>query len=169
VDAAALVADVVNDDLATFYRLARRTRAGVLDWLATLPSEVLTEARPDFAFGSLDRIYAHVADCYLGWVGTAGLGRADEPAIVAGSVEALRTAFDRVDATVAEALATFEDLDAPWPWTSPEGFQETLSRRWLLLHPITHEFHHKGQALALARVLGHPHPGEPDADLVAPG
>ncbi|MGL4612054.1 MAG: DinB family protein [Trueperaceae bacterium] len=35
------------------------------------------------------------------------------------------------------------------------------------MHPITHEFHHKGQALALARVLGHPHPG-PDTDLVDP-
>lgn len=119
----------MNDDLAIFYRLARRTRAGVLDWLATLPSEVLIEVRSDFAFGSLDRIYAHVADCYLWWVGTVGLGRPDEPAIIAGSVEALRTAFDRVDAAVAEALATFEDVDAPWPWTSPEGFPETLSRR----------------------------------------
>jgi uncharacterized damage-inducible protein DinB len=158
----------VNEDLATLYRLVRRTRAGVLDWLETLPPDVRTERRADFAFGSLDRIYAHVADCYLWWVGTVGLGRADEPAIDAGSVDALRVAFDRVDAAVAEALATFEDLDAPLPWTSPEGFRETLSRRWLLLHPITHEFHHKGQALALARVLGHAHPGAPDADLVAP-
>jgi uncharacterized damage-inducible protein DinB len=158
----------MNDDLAIFYRLARTTRAGVLGWLDTLPPHVLTERRDDFAFGSLDRIYAHAADCYLWWVGTVGLGRSDRPASEAGSVRALRAAFEAVDAAVEEALATFEDLDAPLPWTSPEGHQEVLSRRWLLVHPITHEFHHKGQALALARVLGHPHPGLPDTDLVAP-
>ncbi len=168
-DAAALLADVVNDDLATLYRLVQRTRAGVLDWLDTLPPGALTERRADFAFGSPDRIYAHVADCYLWWIGTVGLGRDDLDAIEAGNVGALRDAFRMVDAAVEEALATFDDLDAPIHWTAPEGHREVLSRRWLLLHPITHEFHHKGQALALARVLGHPHPGAPDADLVTPG
>ncbi len=163
------MANAVTDDLAASYRLVRRTRAGVLDWLDALPPDVLTQRRSDFAFGSLDRIYAHVADCYLWWVGSVGLGRADEETMAGGSVGALRAAFARVDAVVDEALATFEDLDAPLPWTSSEGHQEVLSRRWLLLHPMTHEFHHKGQALALARVLGHPHPGVPDTDLVAPG
>lgn len=159
----------MNEELATFYRLVRRTRAGVLDWLEGLPPDVLTEMRADFAFGSLDRIYAHVADCYLWWVGTVGLGREDLSAVAGGTVGALRDAFTAVDAAVDEALATFEDLDARLPWTSPDGYDEVLSRRWLLVHPITHEFHHKGQALALARVLGHPHPGSPDSDLVAPG
>ena len=168
-DAAIPVADAMNDDLATVYRLVQRTRAGVLDWLDTLPPGALTERRADFAFGSLGRIYAHVADCYLWWIGTVGLGRDDQDAIEGDSVTALREAFRRVDAVVDEAIATFDDLEAPIHWTAPEGHQEVLSRRWLLLHPITHEFHHKGQALALARVLGHPHPGAPDADLVAPG
>ncbi len=158
----------MNDDLTTLYRLVRRTRSGVLDWLDTLPPGTLTERRDEFAFGSLDRIYAHVADCYLGWVGSVGLGR-ELKAVESGSVGALREAFKAVDALVEEALGTFDDLDAPLPWTSPEGQHEVLSRRWLVLHPITHEFHHKGQALALTRVLGHPHPGAPDADLVAPG
>lgn len=158
----------MNDDLTTLYRLVQRTRAGVFDWLDTLPPGVTSASRPDFAFGSLDGIYAHVADCYLWWVGTVGLGREPVAPVAGGSVRALREAFATVDAAVDEALATFADLDAPLPWTAPGGHHEVLSRRWLLLHPITHEFHHKGQALALARVLGHPHPGVPDADLVAP-
>ena len=157
----------MNDDLTTLYRLVQRTRARVLGWLDTLPPGALTEQRPDFAFGSLDRVYAHVADCYLWWLGTVGFGR-ERMEFEGGSVGALRDAFRVVDAVVEEALATFEDLDAPMHWTAPEGHQEVLSRRWLLLHPITHEFHHKGQALALARALGHPHHGAPDTDLVAP-
>jgi uncharacterized damage-inducible protein DinB len=158
----------MNDDLATFYRLTQRTRARVLDWLEALPPDVLTERREDFAFGSLGGIFAHVADCYLWWVGTVGLGYDDRPAFDGSSADALRRAFRDVDAAVGEALATFVDVDAPMPWTAPEGHQEVLSRRWLILHPITHEFHHKGQALALARVLGRPHPGSPDTDLIAP-
>jgi uncharacterized damage-inducible protein DinB len=157
----------MNEDLRSFYGLVRRTRSGVFDWLETLPTDVVVEERPDFAFGSIGSIYAHVADCYHWWVGTAGLGY-DRLEVQEQGVPALRKAFDRVDAVVAEALAKFTHLDEPLPWTSPEGYQEVLSRRWLILHPITHEFHHKGQALALARVLGHPNPGRPDTDLVSP-
>ncbi len=121
----------------------------------------------DFAYGSLSAIQAHVADCYRLWVGTVGLGGAGEPRLEANDVQALRDVFAQVDATVLRALNGFTDLDASFIWTSPSG-EIKLSRRWLVLHPITHEFHHKGQALALARVLGYPHPGKPDTDLVDP-
>lgn len=156
-----------TDDLKHFYQLVRRTRTGVLDWLETLPPEVLMEKRGDFAFGSLSGIYAHICDCYLRWVGWVGLGQ-DERFVPAGSIRTLRDGFAQVDAVVEEALASFTDLDEPFSWTSPEGYEEVLTRRWLILHPITHEFHHKGQSLALARVLGHPHPGQPDTDLISP-
>ena len=157
----------MNQDLRTFYDLAKRTRAKVFDWLATLPPEVFTHKHEQFAYGSLNNIYAHIADCYLWWVGDVGLGdEADD--IKVNDVSELREAFAKVDATVARALESFADLDEPFTWTSPSGYTQTLTRRWLILHPITHEFHHKGQTVALARVLGHPHPGNPDTDLVDP-
>jgi uncharacterized damage-inducible protein DinB len=37
------------------------------------------------------------------------------------------------------------------------------------MHPLTHEFHHKGQMLAMGRMLGHPFPPGRDTDLVGPG
>ena len=157
----------MNHDLHVFYDLARRTRAKVIDWMETLPPEVFTRTDEAFAFGSLASIYAHVADVYLWWVGTVGLGDG-EPSVRLASVAELRAAFEEVDATVARALDEFADPDAPFVWTSPEGKEVTLTRRWLILHTITHEFHHKGQALSLARVLGHPHPGDPDTDLADP-
>ena len=158
----------MNEDLRTFYDLTQRTRAKVLGWLETLPPGVFTAQNDGFAYGSLSAIQAHVADCYLWWVGTVGLGSAEKPEIEANDVQALRSAFDRVDATVLQALDTFTDLDAPFVWTSPSGWTHTLTQRWLILHPITHEFHHKGQVLALARAIGYPHPGNPDTDLVDP-
>jgi uncharacterized damage-inducible protein DinB len=157
----------VRGGLEIFYALARRTRAGVLDWLEELPPEVVGRRDDRFAFASLGAIYAHVAQTYLKWVGRVGMGR--EPVQVdARDAAGLRRAFADVDATVEEALAGFTDWDAPFPWVQPDGTELRVTRRWLILHPVTHEFHHKGQALALARVLGHPHPGTPDTDLVEP-
>lgn len=158
----------MNEDLRTFYELTQRTRAKVLDWLETLPPDVFTAQKDGFAYGSLSAIQTHVADCYLWWVGTVGLGGAEEPKIKPANVEALRDTFARVDDTVLEALDSFTDIDAPFAWKSSTGFSHTLTKRWLILHPVTHEFHHKGQALALARALGYPHPGNPDTDLVDP-
>ncbi len=158
----------MNQDLRTFYDLTQRTRAKVLDWLETLPPDVFTMQNDSFAYGSLSAIQTHIADCYLWWVGTVGLGSAEEPEIEVDDVQALRSAFARVDATVLQALDSFTDLDVPFIWTSPSGKDIALSRRWLILHPITHEFYHKGQALALARAIGYPHPGNPDTDLADP-
>lgn len=157
----------MNPDLSTFYTLVRRTRVGVLDWLEGLPEEVFTREHEDFAYGSLRNIYAHVAACYLNWIGGVGLGKEDVEVTVSDPSE-LRAAFIRVDATVQEALETFIALDESFTWTSASGTTHELTQRWLILHTVTHEFHHKGQALALARVLGHPHPGKPDTDLVDP-
>ena len=158
----------MNQDLRAFYAMVTATRAGVLDWLDSLPEGVLTQRDERFAFGSLTAIFAHVADTYVGWVGTVGLGDPDER-VQAASVGELRAAFDRVDATVARALDAFATTDAPVTRVDPRwGATSRYDRRWLLLHPITHEFHHKGQALALARVLGQPHPGQPDTDLLPP-
>ena len=157
----------MNQDLRTFYDLTQRTRAKVLDWLEALPPDVFTKHNSSFAYGSLSAIQAHVAECYLWWVGTVGLG-AKEPVVKADDVRALRETFAEVDATVLAALDSFTNVDAPFVWTSSSGKDVTLSRRWLILHPITHEFHHKGQDLALARAMGYPHPGRPDTDLADP-
>jgi uncharacterized damage-inducible protein DinB len=158
---------VMNQDLQTFYDLAKRTRAKMLDWLETFPPEVFTLEHEQFAYGSLSNIYVHIADCYLWWISDVGLSEKSADTKVK-NVSELREVFAKVDATVVEALETFNAWDEPFTWTSSSGYTHTLTRRWLILHPITHEFHHKGQALALARMLGYPHPGNPDTDLVDP-
>lgn len=153
--------------LITFYELARRTRAGVLDWLDTLPPEVFVRQHDDFAYGSLRAIYEHIADTHLWWTGSVGLGR-PETEVHVENVEDLREAFAQVDATAKDALETFGALDEPLGWNRALNKTSGLTQRWLILQPVTHEFHHKGQALALARALGYPHPGKPDTDLVDP-
>ncbi len=65
---------------------------------------------------------------------------------------------------MADALARPQRLDEGVAWHG-----DMLTRRWLVLHPITHEFHHKGQVASLGRALGHPVPEGTDLDLVPPG
>ncbi|WP_425147689.1 DinB family protein [Deinococcus sp.] len=159
----------MNDDLREFYRMVRGSRERVFGWLDGLPPEVYTLERPDFAYGSLRNIQAHIAGCYLIWVGERGLGLSlprTEAANIS-DVAAMHELYGQVDEVLERALNEFSALDEPLEvqW---RGTPLTVTRRWLLLHPITHEFHHKGQLLALGRVLGHPYPPGPDTDLLLP-
>lgn len=152
-------------DLAALYALTRTTRGRVLDWLAGLPPELLVREHPDFTAPLLG-IFDHAAGCYLGWVGGVGLEREVESER-AGDLAGLRARFAQADALVAELLALPGPVDTPLEYRSRSGRVLRPTRRWLLLHPVTHEFHHKGQAFALARALGSPYSGE-WADLALP-
>lgn len=152
-------------DLAALYALTRTTRARVFDWLAGLPPELLGREHPGFTAPLLG-IFDHAAGCYLGWVGGVGLGR-EAGGEKAGDLAGLRERFARADALVAELLALPGSLDTSVEYRSRSGRVLRPTRRWLLLHPVTHEFHHKGQAFALARALGFPYSGE-WADLALP-
>ena len=160
----------MNEDLKIMYDLTRRTREVLLEFTESLPNEIYVLERPDFAYGSIRNIHAHVAFCYLAWVGVA-LGYKRENLIVPAEqildASAMRERFKLVDSIVNEALEKFTTPDEPLEFLHRSGNLK-LTQRWLLLHPITHEFHHKGQLLALARILEHPLPGNVDTDLVLP-
>jgi uncharacterized damage-inducible protein DinB len=160
----------VNDDLKLMYGLVKRTREVLFEYTTSLPNDVYTLERADFAYGSIRNIHAHVADCYLWWVGQVGLGRndADVEASSLADVKAMRRKFQEVDAVLEEALENFDRLDTAFAFERPGHYARQLTQRWLIVHPLTHEFHHKGQLLALGRALGHPLPPGGDTDLVLP-
>jgi uncharacterized damage-inducible protein DinB len=161
----------MQPDLALMYDWVRRTRQNLLEFTDTLPNEIYTRERPDFAYGSIRNIHAHIAFGYLLWVGVMGLGMKREqlevPASSIPNSAAMRARFDTVDAILEEALSKFDDPDAMF---ERQYREETLklTQRWVIVRPITHEFHHKGQLLALARVLGHGLPPEMYGELVGP-
>lgn len=163
----------MNQDLRTLYGWVRRSRDIVFSYTENLPLEVYTHNHPDFAYGSIRNIHAHVADCYLWWIEQIGLGKprleVDPSSLV--DTAAMRKYFDRVDLVVEEALETFDNPDHVFVCNHPNPeVKLTVSQRWLIMHPVTHEFHHKGQMLALGRVRGHPaiFPDGLDTDLVNP-
>jgi uncharacterized damage-inducible protein DinB len=160
----------MDQSLALMYDWIKRTRENLFEYTQSLPLEVYTLEHPDFAHGSIRNIQAHVLGCYTFWVGQMGLGLEPapfEPSSLSNA-SAMRAAFTQMDALLERALSSFDRLDEPLELNMPEGDTLTVSQRWLILHPITHEFHHKGQLLALGRVLGHPWPAGTFADLVSP-
>jgi uncharacterized damage-inducible protein DinB len=170
----------VDASLPLVYGWLKRTREVLFEYTDRLPNEVYTLEHPDFAYGSIRNIHAHVAECYLWWVGTMGFGAMGLGAGGSGrpveefdpsslpDANSIRAKFAEVDALLEEAFEQFTSLDAPLEVVRPGRDTLLVSQRWLVMHPITHEFHHKGQLLALGRVLGHPLPPTHDTDLVLP-
>jgi uncharacterized damage-inducible protein DinB len=160
----------MDQSLTLSYGWVKRTRAVLFEYTQSLPREVYILEHPEFAHGSIRNIQAHVLGCYAFWVGQMGLGL--EPSETDPSslpdAAAVRAKFAEVDTLLEQALLKFDRLDDPLELLMPEGHTLSVSQRWLIIHPITHEFHHKGQLLALGRVLGHPLPAGQFADLVLP-
>ncbi|GAA4015603.1 hypothetical protein GCM10022631_29710 [Deinococcus rubellus] len=123
----------MDPSLALFYSWIIRTREELFAYTASLPSEIYTREHPDFAYGSVRNIQAHVANCYLVWVGQRGLGmERDQIAFEAASVpdaEAMRIKFAQVDRIVEKACRVFEQPDVSFELVRP-GRDRLQKRVW---------------------------------------
>ena len=158
--------------LPTMYDWVKRTREDVFAYCESLPNEIYLRQHPDFPYGSIRDLQAHMAYAYLWWVGRYGVGlepfdQAAETALIT-DVSKMRAKFLEVDALLERAFQAFEELDEPLEVIRPGRDQFMVTQRWLIVRPITHEFHHGGQLLMLGRALGHPLPEDMGTDLVLP-
>lgn len=80
----------------------------------------------------------------------------------------MRQVYAEEDAVIERAFEAFTIPDEVFDLTLPNEVLR-VTQRWLVMHPVTHEFHHKGQMLTMGRILGHPYPAGPDTDLAVPG
>jgi uncharacterized damage-inducible protein DinB len=137
----------------------------LLTHVATVPEPILHKELPGFGFPTVWALLIHILTVEEGWVRDLqekpfpGWGEEECPTLAVMLAEKRRLR----DATRAyiENLSE-EQLNTILP-RRPEGwFGELRSPAFILLHVITHTFHHKGQAVSMLRVLGHP---APDTDL----
>ena len=138
----------------------------VLDHAATAPFTVLTEKLAGFGLPTVREQIAHVFSAETAWVSALRmlpqLRRFDPDTL--SSVEDLRRAQrEAISFTLDYLSSTTEDeLNSLLPryheeWTSPHR-----TPGFILMHVITHAFHHKGQIVAMLRLLGYP---APDTDM----
>lgn len=162
----------MKDVLKQQYSFIRSTRQTLFAFLEEIPLQKLHNTVPNFGNSSIIRTHIHVADCYLGWLGKFALKLSDfsiatDYDIEHSDVKKVRDRFELVDEVVQQFLYEF---NSRWfeKITNQVKWQEepwSTTPLWLLTHTETHEFHHKGQIVSMARHLGY---NPPDTDLVEP-
>ncbi|MCQ6267356.1 DinB family protein [Fictibacillus sp. WQ 8-8] len=157
------------------YEWVKQTREILLKFCDELQPEDFTRHIDGFGFQSVRDSLLHVANCYHGWLGSYILLQTKTPLtpkenISKTSLEEIKQRFIQADAYVDDVL---NDLDGQMdeliiraiPWRE-HGEPISISAAQLLLHVVTHEYHHKGQIMAMARHMGYE---PPNTDVLGVG
>lgn len=159
----------MSERAGEMYGWAVASREVLLDYCQEMPPGDLTRCLQGFGIPSVRGQLVHMAGAYVYWLEGFGFSapkpmpdEKDHP-----DMGAVRALFDEVNGLVAvflKRLATNMDegITRKLAWLEDPV---TLSPRWLLAHAVTHEFHHKGQVVAMGRLMGHI---PPDTDLLSP-
>jgi uncharacterized damage-inducible protein DinB len=132
----------------------------LLDHVATLPAEALMTPLEGFGMPIMRNQLLHIADSEAFWLSRLEGHKFQSWNYVAYTdVPAMRAAFERVAAATRAYLEQLDDaaLNAQLELTFDDG-SLTTTPALVLSHVITHGFHHKGQVVAMCRLLGHPAP-----------
>ncbi|PED07410.1 DinB family protein [Bacillus pseudomycoides] len=152
------------DVLKQQYSFIRSTREILFTFLEEIPLQKLHSTVPNFGSGSIIKTHIHVADCYRYWLGSfafnqrrADFSFATDYEIGHSNVEKVRARFELADEIVKRFLDEFnarwfENIANEVKWQKEPWSTTPL---WLLTHTETHEFHHKGQIVSMARHLGY--------------
>lgn len=149
----------------SWIRLARQNMFAVLE---ELPPQILHQTVSEFGRGTIIRTHIHVVDCYRFWLESFAFKKINEHRDISvheierADVKNVREKFVEVDELVQRFLYEYCDR-----WSEPieqdeswQGYPKTATPLLLLTHVETHEFHHKGQIVSMARHLGYPPPAD---------
>jgi len=141
-------------------------RFDLLLWhVATVPDDLQHRLISGFGHPSVWQQLVHILTCEEGWVHDLqnivfpGWHEEDCPTMAALLIAKAR---------IREATRTYlgglteEQLNTTLAKRPVDWGGELRSPAFILLHVITHAFHHKGQVVAMLRILGYP---APDTDL----
>jgi uncharacterized damage-inducible protein DinB len=131
----------------------------------TIPAHLLAAEVTGFGRPTLRHQIAHVLTTELAWVCALQLlpiQRVDPATLV--TIEDARREQKRVAAITVAYLDQIDEkrLNIELQQYTEEWLGPSRSPAFILLHVITHAFHHKGQIVAMMRLLGYP---APDTDM----
>lgn len=144
-------------------RFLHREAHGCLDLVfehaARLPFATVARELPGTSHGSLRNQMVHVLFTEAGWVGDlqnqpVAKWRNEDFRDVMSLMAAKRTVANETAKyldSLSEAELNRELAVKPKEWVGP-----LRSPAFILLHIVTHAFHHKGQMATMLRMLGHP-------------
>ena len=146
------------------HAVTHKRLAFLMEHLGTMPSELLTRQLQGFGRPTVAKQVNHVLYSEAAWV--CALQNRPAPAwdheesrlpkLVELRREVAESTIVYVDSLSEDAMySMLPEYPDYWP-----GQPRTPS--FILHHIVTHAFHHKGQIVAMCRILGHP---APDTDL----
>ncbi len=137
----------------------------VLDHLSAISASDYTKEIPGFGFPTLRGQVIHIFNCEGFWIHTIqGLTFQDLDPADYSSVADARLLQRQVSEQTFAYLSgmTDQQINSNTELRFPDGDTAIRTPAFVLHHVLTHAFHHKGQIVAMCRVLGHP---APDTDL----
>lgn len=147
------------------YELIKGSRGVMLGFIEREVATQLKTPIKEFNGSNVMYLLVHVTNTYLHWIGNfalkKGLSFTDDNNV--DDVVAIKNLFDEVDVLMMEFFNNFDDAGINVTNTLRSGKTTDISVLELFTHMITHEFHHKGQIMALCRLLGHI---PPDTDVI---
>lgn len=137
----------------------------LLRHVETVPDSLQRKPISGFGHPSIRKQLVHILTCEEGWVhdlqNEPFAGWSEEDCL---TMAALRAAKEQIRGStrayvngLTEAQLNTTLANRPVDWGG-----ELRSPAFIVLHVITHAFHHKGQIVAMLRILGYP---APDTDL----
>jgi uncharacterized damage-inducible protein DinB len=137
-------------------------------FLEELPPPILHRTVPDFGRGTMIGTHLHVVDSYRFWLESFAFKKIKEHKDISAQeteladVKYVRNRFAEADELVQRFMNEYgnrwsEPIEQDESW---QGYPKTAAPLLLFTHVMTHEFHHKGQIVAMARHLGCPPPAD---------
>jgi uncharacterized damage-inducible protein DinB len=137
----------------------------LLRHVATLPEALHHKPISGFGHPSVWKQLVHILTCEDGWVhdlqNKAFDSWNEEDCPTMASLVAAKARIREATRAYVDDL-TEEQLNKILTKRPVDWGGELRSPAFILLHVITHAFHHKGQVVAMLRILGYP---APDTDL----
>lgn len=149
------------------YELIKSSRSILLDFCGTLPAEVFLNSPDHLQVKSIRELLVHIANTYQRWLENF-IHQKKFPFIrieAVNNVEDIRQFFDRIDNVTFDFINRYKSNPEVLIHGKLPGETELIGITPLKLftHTITHEFHHKGQIMAIVRQYGYI---PPDADII---
>ncbi|QAY67199.1 DinB family protein [Paenibacillus protaetiae] len=150
------------------YDWIKAARNSLFAFMEEMPIRLLHQPVPGFGHRTMIQAHLHVVGSYRFWLDSFAFRKLSEhkdtatDEIERADVRHVRSRFAEADDIVERFLTAysdrlFEPIIQSGKW---QGYPQAPTPLLLLNHVQTHEFHHKGQIVMLARQLGFPPPAD---------
>lgn len=148
-----------------FYDWTHASLSLLLNHLSTIPTAGYTQVVPGFGVPTLRAQVIHIFNCEEFWIHTLqGIPFEDQDSADWPTISDARILQSEVSKRTLNYLSRLseQNLIALTELHFSDGEVAVRTPALVLHHVLIHSFHHKGQIVAMCRILGYP---APDTDL----